>query len=254
MVRKVVFVEHTQGFVNAAVENKLKSTGFEVIRLKDEVDVIKEHRYDADIFLYFPEGTSPRIDAVMRTLTSMCRNDHKTLCLIGEASFINRAKKSEGGELVHNEYPKPVNVNLLAEDMLRLLKKQTEFRRLKTILIIDDDSDYRTILKKWLHKKYRVDDACSGYEALAVLEEMHPDLILMDREMPGFDSSEIIDKIRNDPANPEIPIVSLVSRNDPESFQRIIRDRPDGYLIKEVKKKELLDNLSRFFSESILGQ
>ncbi len=254
MVKKVVFVERTHGFVNAAVENKLKNAGFEVIRLKDEVETVKEHRYDADIFLYFPEGTSPRIDAIMRYLTSMCRDDHKILCLVGEASFINRAKKSEGGELVHNEYPKPVNINLLVEDMLSLSQKQTEFKRLKTILIIDDDNDYRAIIKKWLNKDYRVDDSGSAYEALATLEEMHPDLILLDYDMPGVNGGELLEKIRSDPASADIPAIFLLGRNDPEGCLRVIRSRPDGYLLKEVRKRELLDNLSRFFSESILGQ
>ena len=253
-MKKVVFVENTRGFVNTAVEDRLKSAGFEVIRLKDEVETVKEHRYDADIFLYFPEGTSLRIDAIMRFLTSMCRDDHKTLCLVGDASFINRAKKSEGGELVQNEYPKPVNINLLLEDMLSLSQKQTEFKRLKTILIIDDDNDYRAIIKKWLNKDYRVDDSGSAYEALAALEEMHPDLILLDYDLPGVNGGELLKKIRSDPASADIPAIFLLGRNDPEGLLRVIRIRPDGYLLKEVRKRELLDNLSRFFSESILGQ
>ena len=254
MDKKVVFVENTHGFVNAAVESRLKEAGFEIIRLKDEAAIVKEHRYDADIFLYFPEGTSPRIDAIMRFLTAMCRDDHKTLCLVGDASFINRAKKSEGGEIVHSEYPKPVNINLLVEDMLRLSEKQAEFRRLKTILIIDDDNDYRLIIKKWLNKDYRVDDAASGYEAFAILEDMHPELIMLDYDMPGLDGPGIMEKIRSDPETREIPIIYLTAADDPECVNRISRDRPDGYLLRDVRKRELIDALSRFFSENILGQ
>ena len=252
MDRKVLFVEGSQGFVNTAIESKLKDAGFEVIKVGDDIDIISEHRFESDILIYYPEGTSSRIDMVMRYLTSLCRDEHKTLCLVGEDAFINRAKKSEGGELVYKEYARPINVNFLVEDMRKLSEMHEEYLRKKTILIIDDDGDFRMIMSMWLKNHYAVEGAGSGLEALSLLEQKRPDLILLDYEMPELDGYEVMERIHKNPLISRIPIIFLTGKNDRESVMRIIKHKPDGYLLKTMKKNELLDNLERFFAESIL--
>ncbi|MCR4655241.1 MAG: response regulator [Lachnospiraceae bacterium] len=252
MDKKVIVVEGTHGFVNTAIELKLKNAGFEVIILPDDVDIIDDHRYDADIVLYFPEGTSAKIDSVMRYLTALSREEHKTLCLVGEDAFIHRAKKSEGGECVYAEYSRPVNINSLVEDMEKLSEAIDEYHREKSILVIDDDNDFLTIMKSWLKSSYLVEGVRSGNEAFHYLEMKHPDLILLDYEMPGLDGYEVMDKIHKNPHTYRIPIIFLTGKNDRESVIRILKHKSDGYLLKSMPKEELLDNLERFFAESIL--
>ncbi len=252
MDKKVIIVEGTHGFVNTAIELKLKNAGYEVIILPDDVEVIDDNRFEADIILYFPEGTSARIDSVMRYLTALSRDEHKTLCLVGEETFINRAKKSEGGEYVYAEYSRPVNINSLVNDMEKLSEALNEYKREKSILVIDDDEDFLTIMKNWLKSDYLVDGVRSGDEALSFLEKKHPDLILLDYEMPGLDGYEVMDKLHKNPHTYRIPIIFLTGKNDRESVIRILKHKPDGYLLKSMPKEELLDNLERFFAESIL--
>ncbi|HAG68551.1 MAG TPA: hypothetical protein DCL38_01100 [Lachnospiraceae bacterium] len=252
MEKKVIFIENTRSFINTAIEIKLKEAGYEVIKTPDDMEEVEKHRDEADILLYFPEGTSLRIDTAMRYLTSLSRDEHKTLCLIGEQSYINRAKKSEGGEYVRCEFVKPLNISLVIADILRLSEMHEEYRRKKTILIIDDDRDYRTVLLHWLKQDYEVAGAGTGKEALELLKKSTPDLILLNYEMPDIAGHEILDRIHKNPLTFSIPIIFLTEKNDHDSVADIISHKPDGYLFKSLKKNELLDDLERFFSESIL--
>ena len=94
----------------------------------------------------------------------------------------------------------------------------------------------------------------SGLEALQQLARGHFDLILLDYEMPEMDGYEVMGRIRQNPEMSNIPIIFLTGLNDRENVMRIIKHRPDGYILKSMKKPELLDTLERFFAESILGK
>ena len=83
---------------------------------------------------------------------------------------------------------------------------------------------------------------------------MRPDLILLDYEMPEFDGYQVMDMIRKNPLTALVPIIFLTGKNEKESVLRIIKRKPDGYLLKSMKKEELMDALERFFADSILNR
>ncbi len=251
MDRRIIIVEGDHSFVNTAIEVKLKEAGFTIFVLPDDTEKIASHRYMADVVLYFPGGTSARIDDTMRYLTSLCAADCKTLCLIGDSVYINRAKKSEGGEIVHAEYSRPVNISDLVEDMIKLAENASEYSIEKTILIIDSSSEFLETMKGRLRDSYRVDGICSVKEALHYLDKKRPDLVLLDYEISEYDVRTLMDRIRSNPHAHKIPIVFLTEKNDKESIVQIIKLKPDGYLLKSMPKEELLSNLGKFFTQSL---
>ncbi len=81
-----------------------------------------------------------------------------------------------------------------------------------------------------------------------------PDLILLDYEMPDLDGYDVMQWLHGTPQTANIPIIFLTGVNDRESVMRIVKHKPDGYLLKSSRKSELLDALERFFVMGIFHQ
>jgi CheY-like chemotaxis protein len=79
-----------------------------------------------------------------------------------------------------------------------------------TILVVDDFDDTRLLLRTWLQRKgFRVEEAEDGNEAVAAAERLHPDLIIMDVEMPELDGLAATRKIRQLANLETVPIVAV---------------------------------------------
>jgi len=83
-------------------------------------------------------------------------------------------------------------------------------RRSPYILIVDDDSDFRTGLRTALEMKgYQVDEAAHGEEALARLAEKPPLLVLLDLQMPVMNGREMLQRMRATPELRDLPVVII---------------------------------------------
>ncbi len=112
------------------------------------------------------------------------------------------------------------------------------------ILLVDDDSDMLAIETGWLKKEYLVDTAASAAGVFSFLEHCTPDLILMDYRMPDMNGAEIVNSIRNDIKNNDIPVIFLSGAEDdiaPESMGTY------GFVRKSEGRKALLSTLDLFF-------
>jgi len=84
-----------------------------------------------------------------------------------------------------------------------------------TLLVAEDDGDNRLLLKTWLELRgYRVVEAANGEEALRVLHDVQPDLILMDLQLPLLNGFVVTRHVRQDERLRGVPIV-IVSGHDP---------------------------------------
>jgi len=86
-----------------------------------------------------------------------------------------------------------------------------------------------------------VGEAFDGLEVIVKAEELKPDLILMDIQMPGCDGLEATLKIKKE--LPETTIVMLTVRDDEEKLFDAIRYGAQGYLLKSIRSRELLEML-----------
>ncbi len=109
------------------------------------------------------------------------------------------------------------------------------------ILAVDDDATIRRMLQILLTDAgYRVSLASSGEEALAYLELVTPDLILMDVVMPGLSGREVMRRIKEDSERPFIPVILITGRGDQESKVDALDAGADDFLVKPVDLTELL--------------
>lgn len=80
----------------------------------------------------------------------------------------------------------------------------------RTILVVDDFDDTRLLLKTWLEKKgFKVVQAENGNQAVAAAQEVRPDLIIMDMEMPELDGLSATRKIRTMKELDSIPVLAV---------------------------------------------
>jgi CheY-like chemotaxis protein len=83
-----------------------------------------------------------------------------------------------------------------------------------TILIADDSSDIRTIMRYLLNDLgFAVVEAADGNEAVRLARQCQPGLILLDLCMPGIDGWEVAARLRSDPALEEVPILAMTAYN-----------------------------------------
>ena len=109
-----------------------------------------------------------------------------------------------------------------------------------TILIVDDLPQNLRLLDAVLSPRgYRVLPAASGEEALRVLRDQQPDLVLLDIVMPDMDGYEVCRRIRTDPSTAYLPVVMVTASGDQEKLQAI-EAGADDFVTKPFEKAELL--------------
>ena len=109
-----------------------------------------------------------------------------------------------------------------------------------TILVADDDLGTRLSISDYLEAiGYSVVSAENGQEALALVEEYRPHLVVTDITMPHMDGYEFVRRIRNRPALRLLPVVFLTARTDSQERIRGYQLGCDVYLSKPFELQEL---------------
>lgn len=250
--RKILLVGSDIGLVSKGITQNLEAVGFKVSHAIDEETDILEHRFDGDILVYYPTGDQEHIHFMSNYLSEICRDDRKIYIVAGNVEDVQIARRIPLAEWIRATFVRPIDMDDFTGKMLEFAEVLYEYRRKKSILIIDDDMDFLTIMEKWLRIDYSVHCVSSGNDALLFLKNARPDLVLLDYEMPNMDGYEVMRMIRSDPKLLRIPIVFLTGKSERENVMRILERKPDGYLLKSMPKTDLLDYLDRFFSKSVL--
>jgi DNA-binding NtrC family response regulator len=106
------------------------------------------------------------------------------------------------------------------------------------ILIVDDDAHARTTLAKLLRDEgYLVETAADGFKALPKLEEMDPDVLLTDLQMPGMSGVELMERARA--TDPDRAVIVMTAHGAVSSAVDAMRKGAADYLAKPVNMAEL---------------
>ncbi|MGA2399786.1 MAG: Hpt domain-containing protein [Steroidobacteraceae bacterium] len=109
-------------------------------------------------------------------------------------------------------------------------------------LVVDDSITVRRVTQRLLERNgMRVLTAKDGVDAVSLLQENLPDIILLDIEMPRMDGYEVAAHVRGDPRLKHIPIVMITSRVSEKHRARAIELGVDDYLGKPYQESQLLD-------------
>jgi serine phosphatase RsbU (regulator of sigma subunit) len=113
------------------------------------------------------------------------------------------------------------------------------------ILIVEDDSTVRELLKYRLGKHYTVFTATNGKEALEEIDEKMPDLIISDIMMPKMDGFALQSALQADKNTRVIPFIFLTARADEPARQEGARTGVDDYITKPFDMEQLLSRVER---------
>ena len=113
------------------------------------------------------------------------------------------------------------------------------------ILVIDDESDIRFLLKYNLEKEgFTVYEAPNGLEGIQTAKEVHPAVILLDVMMPEMDGIETCEQLRQDSNLNDTMICFLTARGEDYSQIAGLDAGADYYLTKPIKPKVLVSQIS----------
>lgn len=118
------------------------------------------------------------------------------------------------------------------------------------VLLVEDNDSLRDYVKMILSKKHQVVTASNGQSALDALKENLPDLIVSDIMMPVMDGFQLLERLKQDPAFRQIPVIMLTARADMQDKLRALRIGVDDYLLKPFEEEELMVRIEALLKRS----
>lgn len=114
-------------------------------------------------------------------------------------------------------------------------------REKSIILVVEDLVQNLQVLGKHLENAgYDIALANSGEEALRIVKNVNPDLILLDVMMPGMDGYQVCANLKSDVETKDIPVIFLTAKADPEDTLRGFQEGAVDYIYKPFSNAELL--------------
>jgi CheY-like chemotaxis protein len=122
---------------------------------------------------------------------------------------------------------------------------------MKNILVAEDNAVNRELVRELLETHgYNVIEACNGQEALEMIADSPPDLLLLDLGMPVLDGFGVISKIRDNPRWSKLPVLAVTAYAMNGDRDKIINSGFDGYLSKPINSALLLQEITRLLKNT----
>jgi len=117
------------------------------------------------------------------------------------------------------------------------------------ILVAEDNEVNRELIREILQGEgFEVVEACDGEEALRLLGEIHPDLIIFDIQMPRMDGYTLVRAIRNTPKVSSTPALALTAYAMQGDQARGLKAGFDAYVTKPFESAKLLAEVNRLLA------
>jgi len=260
---KVLIIEDEESLIELLAA-KLTKEGYEVEKALDGKDGVKKvYKWKPDLILL--DIVMPKMDGY-EVLEELNEKGNKIPIIIisnsGQPVEIEKTKKLGAvGHLIKTEFS-PLDVLNAVRDCLDnggslpgsnnkkdVLNPKEDSKAMKLgvkVLLVEDDAFLREICSKKLTKEgYTVYEAIDGEEALAGLEEIKPDIILLDIILPAIDGFQILNQIRNNKNKFVVntPVIMLSNLGQEDDIKKAMDMGANDYLVK-----------AHFTTEEIVGK
>jgi CheY-like chemotaxis protein/phosphoribosyl 1,2-cyclic phosphodiesterase len=122
------------------------------------------------------------------------------------------------------------------------------------ILVVDDDPDLRRLAMKALEvDRHAVSEATNGRDAVRMVGEVRPDLIVLDIDMPGMTGIEVLRVLRADPETADLPVLLLTAAADESTTRTGFDAGATDYLTKPFKIPQLSARVRACLARSARG-
>jgi two-component system cell cycle response regulator DivK len=120
-----------------------------------------------------------------------------------------------------------------------------------TILYIEDNADNRLLVRRILSAEdYEFTEATNADQALALLQTVRPNLILMDINMPDMDGYTLTAKIKSMPGFERVPILAITANVMRGDREKSLEAGCDGYIQKPLDVDQLVREIEKFLARS----
>ncbi len=120
-------------------------------------------------------------------------------------------------------------------------KVKNDENKTPVVLVVDDNQQNLELLQAYLEDMdCKTIPANDGPQALDIIADNPPDLILLDIMMPKMSGFEVCKRLKNDPKTSDIPIIMVTALNEFGDIERGLDSGTDDFLSKPVNKLELL--------------
>ncbi len=121
-----------------------------------------------------------------------------------------------------------------------------------TILVVDDSVTVRKVTSRFLERQgFNVVVAKDGIDAIDILQDTTPDMILLDIEMPRMDGFEVATQVRHNKHLKHIPIIMITSRTGEKHRERAFEIGVNDYMGKPFQEQELLNKIQRILGKEV---
>ena len=130
--------------------------------------------------------------------------------------------------------------------------KQRSLGSNATILVVDDSVTVRKVTSRFLERQgFTVALAKDGIDAIEILQEMTPDLMLLDIEMPRMDGFEVATQVRHNRRLKHLPIIMITSRTGEKHRERAFEIGVNDYMGKPFQEKQLLEKIESLLDKKV---
>ena len=124
-------------------------------------------------------------------------------------------------------------------------------KKKKSILLVDDSTTNLTLVNALLSSTYTLYTAINGIRMFQLLNNIKPDLILLDIEMPEMDGYEVLKRLKSDDATTGIPVVFLTAHGTEEHGSKSLPSGAAGYITKPFSPQLLLNTIERVLARGL---
>ncbi|MCR5033594.1 MAG: response regulator [Lachnospiraceae bacterium] len=244
---KVILIGEKETFLVRVLNKKLQDAGISHTFITWDVNTVNQNWEGTNLVtLYMDEGALPP-ENVLHFLMDKMAEDNVQMIPIGERDEVNYICDHVPGELIYTTFIRPVDNDAFVKTVSEHLQKVQEGEFRKSILVVDDDPNYLSLVREWLKNSYKVYMVNSGLQAIKWLGKNKADLILLDHEMPVTSGPQVLEMLRSDEETRQIPVMFLTGKSDKESVMAVVALKPEGYFLKTISREELLEKLKEFF-------
>jgi DNA-binding response OmpR family regulator len=210
------------------------------------LEAMERRRFDLAILDYeLPDMNGLDLLLQAGRLESPIRSPVMMLSAMSEPDKVSRLIAAGA----QNYLVKPVAPHHLIERVSVLLR-----RRKKIVMVADDDPLIREILRKRLIQRgHEVVLATNGAQALSAARRLHPQTIVLDRQMPRLDGIQFLQELRRQDETRSIPVIMLSARCSSDDIYSGYRDGADIYIAKPFVPDQVIDCCESFLKNAVLG-
>ena len=121
----------------------------------------------------------------------------------------------------------------------------------KKVLLVEDSPAIQAIYKNALtYEQFQVMTAGNGMEAIKLLSQDRPDMILLDLMMPVMDGYKVLQVVKTDPKMAKIPVLVFSAKGQPEEVDKALSLGAAGYVVKATTKpREVIERIKAILAK-----